>query len=239
MKFKSGFTLMEIVIILGIIALIIGTGIALLNPQSQIYKAWDGKRKNDLATLNKVLEDFYNDKGCYPQPSQICYDAGSGSTCHICGSKATSPDFKPYLNVLPCDPQSPSMDILYEVNNNSCPTQYNLYTKLSNTADFSIAELGCQGGCGPYGNCNYNYGAQSPNTGIEHCTITPTMAPPTPTPLYVGLCSTYNPLYYISNGICNVCGSYDQCKVMVPNYDYYVDPGGHGSPGCTQLCYKN
>ena len=231
---RKGLTMMEIVIVISIIVLLLGAGLALLNPQTQIHKAWDGKRKSDLSILSKAIEDRYNDKGCYPKPSEICYDAGIGTLCHICGSKSSSPSFKPYLDPLPCDPESSARDYLYEVDNTSCPTQYHVYTKLSNSADFSIAQLGCQTGCGPSSiNCNYNYAVQSTNTGVEHCIN------PTPTGQYVGNCSTYNPLYFVSNGVCNVCGTYDQCKASRPTYDYYVDPGGGGIPGCTQLCYKN
>ncbi|PIP14675.1 hypothetical protein COX47_03920 [Candidatus Roizmanbacteria bacterium CG23_combo_of_CG06-09_8_20_14_all_35_49] len=70
---QVGFTLMELLIVIAIIAILATIAIVLLNPMQQISKAQDGRRKNDLATFQKVLEDYYNDKGCYPRPNEVCY----------------------------------------------------------------------------------------------------------------------------------------------------------------------
>jgi len=163
---KKAFTLMELLIVVSIIALLGAAVLALLNPMFQIKKSWDSKRKGELATLNKVLEDWYNDKQCYPTPSEICYD-GPNSPCHICGSKSSSPNFSPYLPQLPCDPQSTTKQYLYQVDNNTCPSWYRIYTTLSNTADPVIVSVGCQFGCGPAPDFSYNYGVSSPNIGLE------------------------------------------------------------------------
>lgn len=69
---KKAFTLMELLIIIALIAIIATVVLILLNPWQQIAKAQDSRRKNDLATFRKVLEDYYNDKGCYPKPNEVC-----------------------------------------------------------------------------------------------------------------------------------------------------------------------
>lgn len=246
---KKGFTILEIVIILAILVILATIGIALMNPVVQINKANDGRRKGELATMGRILEDFLNDKGRYPRPSEICYDAGnyipeSGTTtCHMCGSNAASPNLAPYLGTLPCDPQTPKSNYIYEVNDEDEPTLYRIYSRLAITSDPLISQLGCQNGCGPYGICQYNYGVSSSNTGIQTCTALAPTASPTPTPVTVGPCSNYNPLYInvFQEGQwkCNICGTYAECKATYPALNYYIDQSGGINPDCTQMCFKD
>lgn len=128
----EGFTLMELLIVIGLITILATVSIVLFNPMRQIEKANDAKRKKELNLLQKAFEDYYNDKGCYPKPEEICYDVpppptniyGSGigctrplesQTCHICGNESSSPLFSPYMSSLPCDPQHKQKQYLYEV----------------------------------------------------------------------------------------------------------------------------
>ena len=171
MKIKStqnhGFTLAEILIVVTIIVIL---GLAFLvgiNPMTQIFKGHDTRRKADPAKIQIALENYHADHDCYPPPSQICYNDTGGKTCNICGNESLSPDFNPYLPQLPCDPQHPSEQYLYQVDDTNCPTYYRIYIALSNTADPAIARVGCQNGCGPTDDKNYNYGVTSPNTGLE------------------------------------------------------------------------
>ena len=132
MRKSKAFTLMELLIVVALIAIISTVVIVLFNPWVQIGKGFDTKRKHELAQLQKAMEDYYNDKGCYPKPAEICYDVpppptnvfGPGvggnkplesQTCHICGNESSSPPFSPYLSKLPCDPQHKQKQYLYEV----------------------------------------------------------------------------------------------------------------------------
>lgn len=122
---KRGFTLVEMLIVIAIFAAVSVILLALINPWAQLNKANDARRKSDLAIIQKALEDFYNDKGCYPRTDEICYDAGqyvcdsSGNKtakrmiCHICGKIGTPNAIKPYINNLPCDPEYPTRNYLY------------------------------------------------------------------------------------------------------------------------------
>jgi prepilin-type N-terminal cleavage/methylation domain-containing protein len=235
---KKAFTLLEILIVVSLLVMLAVGLILVFNPKTQIDKANDGKRKAELTSLNKSLEDWYNDHNCYPKPDEICYNAVSGeTTCNICGNEAASPDFSPYLSTLPCDPTQPTKKYVYIVDDEICPSTYWIYLKLANESDPLITQLGCQNGCGPYGDCNYNYGVASPNESVEYCTdftLTPT-AIPTPTPVYVGNCSSYNPIYFIPDvdGVCNYCGTYPECNGAYPDHTFYADTQ------CTQVCFKN
>lgn len=191
---KRGFSLLEILITVTLLILLSVALLITLNPWAQINKGWDSKRKTELTQLNKVFEDYYNDKQCYPTLSKVCYNASSGTTCNICGNQSTSPTFSPYLSQLPCDPQQPTKKYTYQTDGSSCPGWYIVYTLLSNTTDPVISEVDCQNGCGPTGNVNFNYfvsssniileGGIGPTTSPQNPTSTPTLNPTlTPGPL--------------------------------------------------------
>lgn len=162
---KKGFTLLELLIIVALLVLLATVLLISLNPWGQINKSQDSKRKSELTQLNKVFEDYYNDKNCYPTPDTVCYDANGELNCHICGNESGSPSFSTYLTRLPCDPQQPVKSYLYEVDNLNCPTRYRIYSVLNNVSDPIIDQVGCSGGCGP--ESAYNYGVASPNTNLE------------------------------------------------------------------------
>ena len=172
---KFGFTLLEIIIVISLLLLLAIAVLVFFNPKFQLEKTWDGKRKKELNTLQKVFEEYYNDKKCYPRPQEVCYDYQAGSTtCKICGNETTPLEFenlKSYLSRLPCDPQHPVRDYLYEVDNPDCPSLYRIYVRLSNTKDKAIEEVGCLSGCAPEGYSQnpgefFNWGITSPNTSL-------------------------------------------------------------------------
>lgn len=150
MKNNRGFTLMELLVVIGILVILAIMILLILNPMTQIRKTHDGKRKADLAKLKTVFEDYYNDHNCYPN------DLGE-----------LAPD---YISQVPTDP---STHDFYEYSRPDCDT-YRIYAKLEYEEDLAIAEVGCESGCGPGGGteggtCTYNYGACSPNADLENC----------------------------------------------------------------------
>lgn len=234
---KKGFSLLEILITITLLVILAVLLILIFNPKGQINKAFDGKRKSELSTFKKVLEDWYNDKQCYPKPSEVCYDAPVNDTCHICGTAAGSPSLVPYLPTVICDPNHPTVKYLYNYDNADCPTVYRIFTVLSVASDPVISEVGCANGCGPSlgNNLSYNYGISSPNTGLVVQSQTPTETP-TPVPTTFGVCSSFPEVYYIpdvTDGVCNICGSYAECKPAFPNKTFYSDTL------CTKPCLKD
>lgn len=65
-KRSSGFTLVELVVSLGVIAVLLVMAFFVVNPQEQLRKYWNGQRKQDLEQIRTALDVYYNDHGCYP-----------------------------------------------------------------------------------------------------------------------------------------------------------------------------
>lgn len=172
---KSGFTLMEMLIVISIIGVAFTSMMAWFNPKRQIDKAFDNRRKTDLSKLKTFMEDWHNDKNCYPRPDQICYsNSANNNLCNICGKADGSPKLSANFR-LPCDPGHPSKTYLYDVDNTTCPQTYRIYTKLQINGWRQDPEgklMGCfVGGCGPaaigYG---YDFGISSGNAGLNKST---------------------------------------------------------------------
>lgn len=146
---QEGISLTEILISVTVIVLL---GILILTafkPRSQMAKARDARRKSDLAKLENLLEDYYNDHNCYP-------------------SSLNDLVLEKYIDQLPTDPETGDV---YEYYFSGCQI-YRVYVKLEYKEDPAIADVGCLYGCGPGGNsgtCEYNYGTCSSNTNLEGC----------------------------------------------------------------------
>lgn len=181
---EAAYSLMEILIVVGVLVIVAAGVLALLNPKKQIEKGFDAKRKTELTILSKKLEDWYNDKNCYPEPDEICYDGTSDTqsgtkTCHICGKESGSPpDLLNHIDRLPCDPEHPTYSYTYETEGGTCPGWYRVYSKLGIEDDSVITELGCTTGCGPAPYYAFDFGVSSPNINLE---MNPAQTTPTPT----------------------------------------------------------
>jgi len=138
-----GFTMIEALIVVTVIGIL--GAMAIFAAKLQIAKGRDARRKSDLAKIQKALEDYMNDHGCYPDSLE-------------CGAS-----FSPYLTAIPCDPiNSPYFNYFYSYNAaESCKSWYKIYTRLEYTKDPIIEKVGCKDGCGPSN--NYNYWVSSPN----------------------------------------------------------------------------
>jgi prepilin-type N-terminal cleavage/methylation domain-containing protein len=85
---KTGFTLVELLIVMAIISVLAGIGIA--SYQNQLKKARDGRRQADLEQIRSALEMCRADTGTYP---------GTIYSGVACGGKT-------YLTTTPTDPSS-------------------------------------------------------------------------------------------------------------------------------------
>ncbi len=73
MKKNTGFTLLELLVVIGIIAVIIGMGIVSYSATQK--RGRDAKRKADLVAIQAALEQYYS-QNSYVYPS-TCTDAAS------------------------------------------------------------------------------------------------------------------------------------------------------------------
>lgn len=146
-KLKIGFTLIEILIAIAIIALLGAAFLATGGMKAQLAKARDGKRKSDLKKMQNILEDYYNDHNRYPQTDEFFCDA----------------PFSPYIGLIPCDPSGESYLYL------SCESgqAFLIFTNLDHQADPAIEEGDCPAGCsvGSFG--VYNFGVASANRSLS------------------------------------------------------------------------
>lgn len=204
-KKSGGFTLVEILIVMSIIALLIIA--VMISFKGQSARATDAKRKTDLDNLRKYFEDYNNDHNAFPD--QVTFDG------YVCGSG----DMAPYFTQVPCDPATKIHYGYFPAVNGG----YRICTKLSDTTDMAIIAMGCEGpaGCGLGGGYNYclSGGVTASAVGTEDEIITlGTPTPPGNTPTPIG---TPTPTLAPTNHI--VCTSGGACN-------WYDDPAAHGCP---------
>lgn len=188
MRNKKGFTLVELLIVIGIVTFFGVLVVGFL--RSQIFKSNDARRKADLKRIGIAVEEYEKDNNCYPLSSLvICTNGGVG--------------LRPYLDQISCDPVSKT-SYLYLPEDSVCPKWYSLYSNLQNELDSSY-----QAGLGPYASYNYSYSSSnapkenlanptsaSNPTSIPDPESTPSPSPsPTPVPqvnffgCFSGVCS--------------------------------------------------
>jgi len=226
MKNQPGFSFVELMMVVTLVAILATLALVTFNPLKQTQRAWDVKRIAELDKLKTVLEGFYADKDRFPVASEICFDSPSVSrvdlygqtacSCHICGRSSTSPGFTPYLAQLPCDPQSPQKEYLYDYDcSSTSPIWYRTYDRLSLGNSPASLKLHCGVGCGPSPDFAYDYLVFS-NTKPEGI-----------------FCSDYTKLWQKKDGSgsCNICKSPfggDICNYGINNLFYQST--------CTKKC---
>ena len=148
----KGLTLAELLIVIVLMTLIVGIFLG-TNYFSQIKRARDVKRKEHLAKLQKIVEDFHIDHDRYPSLSEMAYalqndvvqDWDTALAGKICGLRQTTTLIQNYIGELPCEPKSPDEDYVYFLFDNK--QKYVIFTLLENLADPAIIDLGCEYGC--------------------------------------------------------------------------------------------
>jgi prepilin-type N-terminal cleavage/methylation domain-containing protein len=153
--YKNGFTFLELLIALAIIAILTTTSLILVKPQ--LDKARDAKIKDDLIQIRNALTQYYDDNKCFPVSIPSCGKPfQTGNTI--------------YMTSVPCSPSGSSYE--YETANTTCNNWFKVLANLSNINDPSIKAVGCTNGCGKL--CNYNFGITSTNVSLNQgCPQTP------------------------------------------------------------------
>jgi prepilin-type N-terminal cleavage/methylation domain-containing protein len=152
----SGFTLIELIVVIGILAVLAIFLIAIVNPFEQYKKANDARRKSDLGQIQRALEAYYQDYGRYPE----------NDTNYQIRNAPWGSGWPPYMNVVPKD--TGSRRYVYV----SSGQMYYLYASLERGSkdpqtckrDGSKCDNAPVGfPCGSGGEV-CNYGVSSPNT---------------------------------------------------------------------------
>lgn len=162
---NKGFTLVELIIVLGILGVIATMVLLGINPLEQLRKSSDADRKADIAQLQRALELYYQDNGSYPT-SSADFKIRVGTTTLAWGSA-----WQPYMSALPKDP-SPSRSYQYYVPATANGQTYYIYASLergnrdaqvcnNGSACTSLSGSGFPPATACGGTCNY--GVSSPN----------------------------------------------------------------------------
>jgi len=151
MNKKNGFTLVELLIVMSIIVILATMMIGIFNAIGVTNKGRDAQRKKDLNRIKTAFEEYFNDKGEYPQ------DVSTWNIKENCGSISV---FSPYLNLWPCDPSGEPYTIIIE------PNKFRILANLENKKDKDIpdywyerTDLNVVG----FTRDNINYGVSSSN----------------------------------------------------------------------------
>ncbi len=110
-KTKSGFTLIEVLLVIAIIAILAAIVIIAINPARQISQANNAQRSANVTTiLNAIGQYAIDNRGVYPAgitatSTPIC---STGVTSTSCIDLAVLTTNQIYLPTLPSDPLSPN-----------------------------------------------------------------------------------------------------------------------------------
>lgn len=169
----NGFTLIEILVVMVIIGILAALSIG--GFQSSQLKARDAKRKSDLKQITNALEFYRSDRGQYPESDggQIvgCGDIDNPVAC-TWGEPWLDENGTLYMSELPADPRS---NLAFAYVSDAEGSYYQVFARLENTLDYSIAKLEVDGAevpgnygvqCGSGAMCNY--GLASPNSSLPN-----------------------------------------------------------------------
>lgn len=152
MKAARGFTLIEIIVSIAILATLIAGVLLAVNPQKQLNKSKDALRREDLQSIKTALDAYYHDNDCYPTtvPFGAEWSAGTGSDKAI------------YMKKVPQDPSCNTSTgancYQYKTDTNTCPQWNVVFAKLSDASTLAQAcPLSSLSNCTPAGYTNATY----------------------------------------------------------------------------------
>jgi prepilin-type N-terminal cleavage/methylation domain-containing protein len=132
MKTTRGFTIVEIVIVVAVMAILVGMGFMVY---SQVQRdTRDGTRKGNVLTITEALEDYYVKKGEYPSVQSIVNNNVANTGAVVAAKLSiTTNDLKMPLmpssatNAITSTPGTPSNDYIgyvavSAINNTNCQT---------------------------------------------------------------------------------------------------------------------
>lgn len=196
-KTHHGFTLTEVLTTVTILVVLGMSVLYGINPMLQFFRGYDARRKDDLYQLRIAFESYYTDYDCYPD----------GSILNNCGGNQLAP----YLNSIPCDPQSNAPYTITTVPAAStCPQRYAIFSTLLAPNEDTLQ----------YPDCPQTMAVSSPN--MSYVDI-------------VNACSNKSdlcPIYYgCVQGLCTIVAR-DSVPACKP-YSCFPNCGQGGQVNCT------
>jgi|GEM_PF-1663954 len=91
-----GFTLVELVIVIGILGILVAVVLTVLNPARYLARARDSTRQSDIKLIQAAVEDYYSAENEYP--GELSFGAA----------------WVGYLKLVPQDPQGEDNSYCYE-----------------------------------------------------------------------------------------------------------------------------
>lgn len=127
---NHGFTLVEIIVVVGILGILTTALIALINPSLQLGKSRDGKRKSDLRQIQAGLELYRADLAQYPSEA-------SRNVAICSGTSLANPCASPVVVYMQSVPKDPRTGLHYYYCTSSCGpgSGYRVYSCLENASD--------------------------------------------------------------------------------------------------------
>jgi len=130
---KAGFTLLEILLVVGIISILAGIVIVAINPSRQLAQVRNTERQSDLKQIYSALNQYYIDYSTYPATvpttlTEICNTGNATSTHGIeCGDLIDLSILVPtYLVSIPKDPQVSPLSLIPQAHANTNGTGYHI-----------------------------------------------------------------------------------------------------------------
>jgi prepilin-type N-terminal cleavage/methylation domain-containing protein len=152
---SPAFTLLELLVVIGVLGVLAGGLVMVLDPGAQIARARDAERKSDLSQLQRALELYYDDHNVYPDTDGYMDELQS----------------KGYVATEYLDPVE-SQEYRYFLDESVGGQAYRLYAHLEGKKDLQACDtddmaVACDGvpsgqSCG-VDNQVCNYGVSSPN----------------------------------------------------------------------------
>ncbi len=138
-KRAAGFTLIELIVVVGILAAVIAAFLLAFNPFVNLQKARDAQRRHDLEQLRNAASVYYNDNNCFPQ---------------------TLDQLTPtYITSIPNDPlcnTSGGYCYVYQTNTNeTCPQWASFYAHLELGGGIGIGAEASRSTCPVYAACGF------------------------------------------------------------------------------------